>query len=479
MPVTPLQKNHQLQLEPPARWRYKIIDKIAHGGFGVTYLADDELFQNKVVIKELAPAMYVHRDTASPNLLVTNCPGRFGCANTSCECADWQKLQNLFYREARHLLAVPPSPHVVRVVDIWVENNTAYFAIELVDNARVLRTWQRDPNKPLWDQVEPIGRGILAALELIHDKRIIHLDIKPANVLLTTGDRPVLIDFGAARTRPPSAHTKFVLLTEGWAPRASEFHNPAPTIDLYSWAMVLHALITADFKTPPKAEERALQGDPFVGVAGRLVATGTPKPWAEVMEACLSLDRMGRPQSVADIMRVVGGEMDWGKIKEARDRDEIERIRRKLAAEETARLRALDKVKHTADDLAKVRQDLSAEQALRGAAMAAAQRAGAEFAVARTDLETERAARAAAQRDVEAARDELEAIRTAALASDLARKGDLEEANRKVAALAAEFKRVQIGPRQAASAMLGSGEATRCWSRGRVPCVTAACRIAA
>ncbi len=220
---------------------YIIEDVLGQGGFGITYRAREEMTDYTVVIKENYPSLFAYRDPMSGELRPMH----------KCEESYRWALES-FEKEARTLRKLPKHTNLVNVTGVFRALNTAYIVMEPIDGKNLAELY------PQGSQVEPqllesILRKLLCALEPLHRQGIIHRDIKPGNIMLTTEGEPVLIDFGAARPTQ-GTHTATQIGTRGYAPpeqlepteygENAEKASPRPHWDLYALGCTCHQLIT-------------------------------------------------------------------------------------------------------------------------------------------------------------------------------------------------------------------------------------------
>jgi len=228
------------------------------GGFGITYLGWDERLQTKVAIKEYLPRELAGRD--ADHLTV---------AAHSGEDADAFVFGlGMFLEEAR-TLAKLDHPNLVRVRDFFEENGTAYLVMDYYDGLTLAEYLARQPGGRI-PEAQAIGilLPILDGLREVHGKGFLHRDIKPANIYLTAGNRPILLDFGAAR-QAIGEHSRSlsVVLSEGYAPIEQYQRNgkQGPWTDVYGAAATLYTMVTG--QVPPAATDR-LSEETLPGLEG-------------------------------------------------------------------------------------------------------------------------------------------------------------------------------------------------------------------
>lgn len=221
-----LQKDYQLE-------DYRIIDVLGVGGFGVTYVAEDESLQERVAIKEFLPAGVAHHveNTVRPI--------------TARHSDDYQRLLESFLSESRNLARIRHH-HVVRVRRCFKRNGTAYMVMDYEDGED-LQVYIKRLGRALSEvELVAITGRLLDGLQAVHGVGLVHRDLKPSNIFIRRADgSPVLLDFGAARQTDASHFT--AILTTGYAPieqYEEEAAAQGPWTDIYSTAAVLYWVIT-------------------------------------------------------------------------------------------------------------------------------------------------------------------------------------------------------------------------------------------
>ncbi|MEG1454978.1 MAG: serine/threonine-protein kinase, partial [Comamonas sp.] len=170
---------------------YRILRRLAAGGFGVVYLAMDATGQ-QVAIKEYLPASLALRD-----------PGERLPRVVPEKLSLYRLGLKSFFEEGRSLAQLS-HPSVVSVLNFFRENETVYMVMNYLEGANlqdfILTARGVKTDKVLRESsIRSLFDEVLRGLRIVHQHKMLHLDIKPANIFITDDDRAVLIDFGAAR----------------------------------------------------------------------------------------------------------------------------------------------------------------------------------------------------------------------------------------------------------------------------------------
>jgi serine/threonine protein kinase len=161
---------------------------LGRGGFGITYEAVDELDQ-RFAVKECFPRQFGYR----ADLEIV--------PNSESEADAFKDCRDRFLREARALaqLGSAGGDGVVKVVTYFRAHQTAYIVMELLDGETLEDLIKDHKGSFPKHELEGIFEKLLNVLERVHKFGLIHRDIKPNNIILKENNRPILIDFGAAR----------------------------------------------------------------------------------------------------------------------------------------------------------------------------------------------------------------------------------------------------------------------------------------
>jgi serine/threonine protein kinase len=263
------------------------------GGFGITYLAKDSL-DRRVVIKECFPSSFCRRT------------GNAVGARTRQRQDEFRSIVKLFLQEASNLSKLD-HPFIVKVHQVFEDNETAYMAMDYIQGPDLLETVEGKVPRLEPTEIVSTLRKLLEAVAYVHDQGMLHRDISPDNILLSrvTGD-PVLIDFGASKkdvTRKSRALSGLRVVKDGYSPQ--EFYiagsKQAPCSDLYALAASFYHLISGE--TPKTSQERLSaianrEADPHQPLTGRLKAY--PPAFLQAIDKAMSIFPRDRIQSVAE-----------------------------------------------------------------------------------------------------------------------------------------------------------------------------------
>lgn len=228
---------------------YRLVRMLGAGGFGVTYLAQENGLNRPVVIKESFPDTFCYRRSNTLDVCL-NSP------ETDTERYAWACAN--FLREAR-ILATLDHPYIAKVYSYFEAHDTAYYVTEYIDGqalgklAAEYATYRLSIRQ---DDLLGLMVRLLDALDYLHGKKLLHRDIKPDNVLITRQGFPVLIDFGAARESYGDLSANFIE-SPGFTPpeQLKEGGNLGPWTDLYALGATLYYTLTGTCLPPCNQRE--------------------------------------------------------------------------------------------------------------------------------------------------------------------------------------------------------------------------------
>ena len=227
--------------------RYTVGRAIGFGGFGITYIAWDNKLMQKVAIKEYMPSEYATR--VPGNLTVTIYDGE--------RYTEFMTGLQKFLDEAQRLAKFQNVPGIVRILDCFSENLTAYIVMEYLDGMTLKQYLAEHGGKLPYEEAVEFILPVLAALQAVHKEGIIHRDISPDNIFITEDGEVKLLDFGAARYASTGySKSLSVILKPGYAPAEQYLSHgeQGPWSDVYATAATLYRMITG--VVPEEALER-------------------------------------------------------------------------------------------------------------------------------------------------------------------------------------------------------------------------------
>jgi len=265
------------------RDRYRVFKPLGQGGFGATFLANDQALPGEpsCVIKQLRPS------GTTPHVL--------------------QMARELFEREAKTLGKIGNHPQIPRLLDYFEEQEQFYLVQEYISGDTLQQEIKH--NGILGEiGVKQFLSETLPLLQYIHERNVIHRDIKPANLIRRTQDaRMVLIDFGAVKNQvaqgvpSQSSHTAltaYAIGTPGFAPPEQMAMRPVYASDIYALGVTCIYLLTS--KTPKDLEYNPTTGEmmweQLVQVSDHLT---------NVLRKMLDVSVRTRYQSATEVLRAL------------------------------------------------------------------------------------------------------------------------------------------------------------------------------
>lgn len=275
---------------------YRIVKKIASGGFSIVYLATDE-DGNAVAIKEYLPSSLALRQ-----------PGELVPAISNENLPIYRIGLKCFFEEGRALARIS-HPNVVSVVNFFRANDTVYMVMAY-ESGRSLQEHilrRRDKgDKPLVSErfIRRMFNQVMNGLREVHTNKLLHLDLKPANIYLRLDGTPILLDFGAARqTLKTDIPKLYPMYTPGFA--APELYqkngNLGPWTDIYSIGASIFACMVG---APPQPSDQRKSNDKMDGHYKKLEGVYSNE-LIEVVRWCLKMDPLERPQSVFALQKAL------------------------------------------------------------------------------------------------------------------------------------------------------------------------------
>lgn len=234
--------------------KYRITHVIGQGGFGITYKGvwytevkgslGTVQTEVPICIKEYFFKDYCYRETESFAVKVHSETGK----------VLFDKFKEKLIKEAK-ILSEVHHPHIVNVLEVFEENDTAYIAMEYISGCSLKYMMDREgilPEPKVLRYVRQIGE----ALQFVHEKNILHLDIKPSNILIDSSGKARLIDFGVSKRydiEQQETSTTMLTLSKGFASieqydnEGTQSFSPCP--DIYSLGATMYNLLTGKIPT--------------------------------------------------------------------------------------------------------------------------------------------------------------------------------------------------------------------------------------
>ena len=245
-----MEKNsYSLQRNTGLIGRYVIQEVLGQGGFGITYLGIDKLYGNKVAIKEYYPQKIAMRKAQYEDVVTV----------TSIEEKNnYNKGKKRFLDEAQVMARFNQNEGIVKILDFFEANNTAYIVMEYLEGITLkqyLGKYGVIQFRNLIEMMLPLREALIE----IHSQGLIHRDISPDNIMVQHNGKLKLMDFGAARDYTESGNKSLtVILKSGYAPPEQyQTHGvQGPWTDIYALCATIYKCLTGI--TPPDAIARVM-----------------------------------------------------------------------------------------------------------------------------------------------------------------------------------------------------------------------------
>ncbi len=271
--------------------KYLLGRVLGKGGFGITYIAKDITTNKICAIKEYMPAEYSMRNGGTQQIVpFTDDKAQYV----------FNHGREKFMEEAKTLLRLRNNPIVVDILDYFTQNNTAYLVMEYLDGQDLRKMSRSNGGKLDPEFAKLVFVTIASSLMEVHRMNILHRDLSPENIIVTTNGRIKLIDFGAARNFVSTQNKGMsILLKPGFAPpeQYNAKGNQGPWSDVYALCATFYTLVSG--KTLVDALFR------YRGEAQpSLAALGCPvtKKTSDVIERGMELDFKKRYKDFKELL---------------------------------------------------------------------------------------------------------------------------------------------------------------------------------
>ena len=270
--------------------QYRIIKHIGEGGFGKTYLVENRLGEKKVVKEFFISSMCTREASNEVAISIDENKTTF------------EQQREKFEQEALKIFSLN-NQHIVKVSAVFDENNTIYYVMDYIEGGSLndkLKSIDPLPEA----QIQRYLGQILDALEYVHTKGMMHLDIKPSNIMLDANDNVVLIDFGASKVFDSSMMNKTINTTRppytpGYAPYEQENGDVkylGPHCDIYSLGATLYRLYSGN--KPPMPIEILMNGLTF--------PSSVPTHMQQAIKKAMTFKMDERIKTVSEFRREIG-----------------------------------------------------------------------------------------------------------------------------------------------------------------------------
>lgn len=264
--------------------KYELMKFLGKGGFGITYLGRHILLNKYVAIKEYFPKDNFRRESNGTQV---------SYSDKSVARRNIEK----FLKEAK-TMAELNHEGVVKVNDVFEENNTAYYVMDYMEGKSL------EEQLPIaQEQALAYIKQAAEALQYVHTKGILHLDIKPANIMINQSGKAVLIDFGISK-HYDSEGKGTSLSTQGYSSGYSPIEQMTPgglkqftpPTDIYALGATLYKIISGT--TPPASTD----------LADEETLSRPENMSREVfgfINKCMQQKRKDRPQTMSEVLGLI------------------------------------------------------------------------------------------------------------------------------------------------------------------------------
>ena len=270
---------------------YRVQEVLGQGTFGITYLCEDLSTGGLVAVKEYLPPQVARREADQ-------------CLQPLSDALadDYARGLARFIAEAENLDRFR-HPNIVRVVDIFEANDTAYLIMHY-ERGESLQSALARRGTLSEGELRKLLFPVLEGLETMHQKGFVHRDIKPSNLFVRANGTAVILDFGSARQLIVSdPQTVTNLVSPGYAPieqYSSSGDNQGPWTDIYGLGATLYRAATGVIPQSAIARAEAIvhgAPDPFLRAVGH--ANGKySTTFLRAIDQALEFKAGDRPQSI-------------------------------------------------------------------------------------------------------------------------------------------------------------------------------------
>jgi serine/threonine protein kinase len=268
---------------------YTITKVLSTGGFSFVYLAKDA-HKKTVAIKEYMPTGLALREKGATVLLGSGSDSQTFKHGLKC-----------FFEEGLALAKIDHK-NIVRVTNFFRENNTVYMVMQY-ELGKSLQDYILSQTEPVSERfILRVFGEMLNGLREVHTQKLLHLDIKPANIYIRLDGSPVLLDFGSARQTLTAVESKLSpSYTPGFAPPEQYFDrkNLGPWSDIYAIGASMYSCLSRAAPTEAKLRFKDDTLEPALKVGKGIYSDEL----LQIIDSCLKLNYLDRPQSVFSLQK--------------------------------------------------------------------------------------------------------------------------------------------------------------------------------
>lgn len=314
------------------KYDYEIERTLGQGSFGITYLASVKTSGGNDCVDAI-----VH--VAIKEFFMHDVNGRYGTAVTAGNMTGlFERYKAKFIGEAANLSKFD-TPNIIKVIELFHANETVYYSMEYIAGGSLDETIAKHGVISEPTTLE-LSKQIGQALSLMHSRNMLHLDLKPSNIMMRDAQSPVLIDFGLSKqyedNGDPESSTTIGAGTPGYAPiEQSNYtgqhdgHIPC-TMDIYALGATMFKMLTGHH--PPEASIIVNDGFPTEELTVQHVSSKT----LQLIRKAMCPIKKNRFQTVEEMLQTIESEDDGDKpINEQQPGSEITVIKTNAPTQQT------------------------------------------------------------------------------------------------------------------------------------------------
>ncbi len=306
---------HLLQTGTLLEGRYRIKRVIGEGGFGITYEAVNEKIDMTVAIKEFYYKDCICRDVNKSNQIHIT---------YAAKQEEFERAKNRFLREAKTLSSFHNESAIVKILDYFEENGTAYIVMNYLYGVP-LSQYLSQRGTMNWKEMLQKIKPLVVTLERVHNRGVLHRDISANNIMVLENGDLCLLDFGAAKdmfTRG-NKDTSTIFTTQGYTPieQYAQTGEMGAWSDVYALSVVCYQCLTGE--CPPDSLQRAIFDEyKTVGEKGKNI----PTDLEEVLKKGLAVKAENRYANMKELEEAMNGIRERSLKKNGRERKKRKKL---------------------------------------------------------------------------------------------------------------------------------------------------------